>query len=153
MIKEIEIPDNCDFIIENNKIIIKEKKEKIIPKSWKEFCEKFPIRKGEAFIDENGCHELSADLFTRTCPNWCTSIEEAEAFLAFIQLRQLRKTLVGDWKEQNSRESYGIINTIDDLIVGSCNYYLPPLSFPTKKMAEDFLECFKDLCETAKILL
>lgn len=27
------------------------------------------------------------------------------------------------------------------------------LSFPTKEMAKDFLGCFRDLCETAKILL
>ena len=27
------------------------------------------------------------------------------------------------------------------------------LSFPTREMAEDFLSCFKDLCEKAKILL
>lgn len=27
------------------------------------------------------------------------------------------------------------------------------LSFPTEKMAKDFLNCFRDLCETAKILL
>lgn len=28
-----------------------------------------------------------------------------------------------------------------------------PLSFPTKEMAAEFLNCFRDLCETAKILL
>lgn len=28
-----------------------------------------------------------------------------------------------------------------------------PLTFPTKEMAADFLDCFTDLCEVAKIII
>ena len=88
--------------------------------------------------------------------NWITSKEEAEAFLALMQLRQLRKAWVGDW-EQPVATPIGVIHywlpedKVKYTVGGYCiNRHL---SFPTKKMAEEFLECFKDLCETAKILL
>ena len=84
--------------------------------------------------------------------NWCTSKEEAEAFLALMQLRQLRKAWVGDW-EITDQLYYCIFPSKTGIkVVSHCNV-LRSLSFPTRDMAEDFLYCFKDLCEIAKPLL
>ena len=80
-----------------------------------------------------------------------------EAFLALMQLRQLRKAWVGDWERPNSKTyiaaiAYNVNNT--EVFVKVGNYWSNKnLSFPTQEMAEDFLSCFKELCETAKILL
>lgn len=162
MIKEIEIPDNCDFIIENNKIIIKEKKEKkekVIPKTWEEFCENYPVRKEEAYIlvSTNGICTADHDSDSpRVSKSWCTTSEEAEAFLALMQLRQLRKAWVGDWKQTKGNKIAGIFyNVSENKITVSYDKFWTniALSFPTEKIARDFLEYFKDLCETAKILL
>ena len=154
---KIQIPDNCELIKDGDTYIVKEKNSK--PKSWEEFCEKFPVKAGESYI------MVSTDkIFTaeenyngnRLGKTWCTSKQEAEAFLALMQLRQLRKAWVGDWK-QPIAEPIGVIH-----------YFLPEhkpkadsgsytinrhLSFPTLEMAKEFLKCFEDLCETAKILL
>lgn len=158
MIKEIEIPNNCDFIIEDNRIIIKEKKEKIIPRTWKEFCKNYPVKKDEYCIKEPG-YTLKAEtnFETRNCATWCTSKKEAEAFLALIKLRQLRKAWVGDWKQTKGNKVAGIFYSIseDKIIAYSSELFWSNviLSFPSLDMANEFLDCFKDLCEIAKELL
>lgn len=86
--------------------------------------------------------------------NLCTSKEEAEAFLALMQLRQLRKAWVGNWKPVNNKSYTAISATASDRIeTWEFINTSKPLSFPTKEMAKDFLDCFQGLCETAKILL
>lgn len=160
MIKEIEIPDNCDFIIEDNKIIIKEKKEKVIPRTWKEFCENYPVKSTECYFGRRSEIYRAGETLedsTRLDDDWCTSKEEAEAFLTLIQLRQLRKAWVGDWEQPSSRTYIAVIAyNINDkkVIVETGNFWSNmTLSFPTKEMAYDFLCCFRDLCEIAKELL
>lgn len=157
----ITIPDNYDLIKEGNTYVLKEKDTK--PKSWKEFCENFPILEGNAFIDSVSTihtYEKFDEYVFRDVvsdKNMCVSKEEAEAFLALMQLRQLRKAWVGDWEQSNSSGVIGVIfyDTVnDEVITESGNFWTGiPLSFPTIEMAREFLDCFKDLCETAKILL
>lgn len=152
---KIEIPDNCELIKEGDSYIVREKVSK--PKSWEEFCKNFPITAGECFIDSGSdIIELKNRVpASRTSEdrNLCINKEEAEAFLALIQLRQLRKAWVGDWEP--SGEVYWAITVKvgGEFEIG--NYYRlsKVMSFLTIDMAEEFLECFKDLCETAKILL
>ena len=156
---KIEIPDNCELIKEGDSYIVREKVSK--PKSWEEFCKNFPTKPEECYIDadSNIIDGSDWEVFTRKSQdkNLCINQEEAEAFLALIQLRQLRKAWIGDWEQPTSfTETTAITYNIDNkkLVVESEHYWtLLPLFFPTKKMAEEFLECFKDLCETAKILL
>lgn len=155
---KIQIPNNCELIKDGNTYIVREKKQDP-PRSWKEFCENYPIKKGEAYIDLNSVIDVANCRCSRnisTSKNWCTSKEEAEAFLALTQLRQLRKAWVGDWEPSSN----GFLGVIFYDIYKKCintNYGVigapGPLSFPTEQMAKDFLNCFRDLCETAKILL
>ena len=151
---KIQIPDNCELIKDGDTYIVKEKRNDK-PRTWEEFCENNPITSREYFIDED-----SYIYQCNPCPrkvkedrNSYTSQEEAEAFLALIQLRQLRKAWVGDWNPSGDN-FYAIIFSIETgLKTGEYASTYRALSFPTPEMAEDFLNCFKDLCETAKILL
>lgn len=155
---KIQIPDNCELVKDGDSYVVREKRQNP-PRSWEEFCERYPIKKGEAYIDPNSIIDVTNYGYSRNVSeskNWCTSKEEAEAFLALMQLRQLRKAWVGDW-EQTPHNNIGYILydiRTSGFKVGfglfSC---FITLSFPTKEMAEDFLSCFSDLCETAKILL
>lgn len=83
--------------------------------------------------------------------------EEAEAFLALMQLRQLRKAWVGSWEQPDHNTIISAITYyISDgrVIIMTGNFWNSlALSFPTGKMAVDFFECFRGLCETAKTLL
>lgn len=157
----LTIPDNCELIKEGNSYVIKEKAPK--PKSWEEFCEKFSIKSEEYFIDTDS-DIVSAVPFNNTSrreyedKNVCINKREAEAFLALMQLRQLRKVWVGDWEPDGMTDFNAIRHDISygrSNVIASENYHYQTrtLSFPTKEMAKEFLECFRDLCETAKILL
>ena len=152
---KIQIPDNCELIKNGNTYIVREKKQGP-PRSWEEFCERYPVKKGEAYINlESEVKVLNYDsTSSRTSRCMCTSEEEAEAFLALMQLRQLRKAWVGDWKPVADKLYVAITTTVSNRIeTWEFLNTSKPLSFPTKEMAEDFLNCFRDLCETAKILL
>lgn len=151
---KIQIPDNCELIKDGDTYIVKEKKQGP-PRSWEEFRKRYPVKKNEYCIKEPG-YTLGAEanFETRNCATWCTSEEEAEAFLALMQLRQLRKAWVGDWEYTKSEDSYGIVVKKNGSIeVGFYGIVYRSMLFPTREMANDFLNCFKDLCETAKILL
>lgn len=156
----ITIPDNCDLVKEGNTYVIKEKDTK--PKSWKAFCENFLLGKEEYYIDSEG-EIRPAPIFDNVKRreyedrNLCVSIEEAQAFLALIQLRQLRKAWVGDWEQPNSNtETAAILYSVNtqEVMVHYSNFWASNvLSFPTEEIAQEFLDCFRDLCETAKCLL
>ena len=152
----LTIPDNCELVKEGNTYVIKEKDPK--PKSWKEFCKNFPIKPGECFIDtDSGIIEYgTAERREIEDRDFCVNQEEAEAFLALMQLRQLRKAWVGDWEQPHGGRSAAILYPINkqEVMVYQGNFWISNvLSFPTNEMAQEFLECFRDLCETAKTLL
>lgn len=158
---KIQIPDNCELIKDGDTYIVKEKKSDNKPKTWEEFCKSYPVKDTEYFIDGNSnirrsctfgitSREVSGD------KNLCSSKEEAEAFLALMQLRQLRKAWIGDWEQKKIGTAAVILYNInkDKIIVDyDTTWISSPLSFPTQLMAYDFLGCFRNLCETAKILL
>ena len=150
---KIQIPDNCELIKDGDTYIVREKKQGP-PKSWEEFRKRYPVTKNEYCIKEPG-YTLGAgtNFETRNCATWCTSEEEAKAFLALMQLRQLRKAWVGDW-EPSGYDYYAIVYELKyGPQIGFYEKLNKSLSFPTREMAGDFLNCFRDLCETAKPLL
>lgn len=156
---KITIPDNCELVKDGDNYVIKEMKQNP-PRSWEEFCERYPGKKmGEAFITSTSeifVYKLPSIRDEKRDKDVCSSKEEAEAFLALMQLRQLRKAWVGDWERPEGKPIAGVFYSFsEDKITTSYDTFWTNvvLSFPTKEMAEDFLSCFKDLCETAKELL
>lgn len=159
---KIQIPDNCELIQDGNTWTVREKEEDSKPKSWEEFCKKHPIKKGiECYIDNSSnIIELGDDTRVNRMlcgdRNLCVSKEETEAFLALMQLRQLRKAWIGDWK-QNNKSRYAVIvwNFICNKLDVSCGLFSSyrAMSFPTEEMALDFIYYFGDLLRKAKVLL
>ena len=156
---KITIPDNCELIKDGDNYVVREKMQNP-PRSWEEFCEKYPIQIGEAFINNDSCMEHPRRSYDKRLfkldKNLCTSKKDAEAFLALMQLRQLRKAWIRDWERPEGKPIAGVFyNFSEDTITTSYDTFWTNvvLSFPTPEMAEDFLGCFKDLCETAKKLL
>lgn len=150
-----QIPDNCELIKDEGTYIVKEKKQ-TPPRSWEEFCERCPKKIGNAFISsisEIHVYSLPSIRDEKRDKNVCSSEEEAEAFLALMQLRQLRKAWVGNW-EPSGDVYYAIVCEIEDgLKIGPYEKLNKSLSFLTQSMAYDFFSCFRGLCETAKTLL
>lgn len=151
------------------KIIFKKKDNR--PRSWEEYCKQHNTTVTECYFLDNeanvrafGWHPgVPSDYYRNTLP----SKELTEAFRAMMQVMSLRQDWIHKWSlergmtddwepDWDDMDSYKYcilgkynsdfdIFTIDDL---RC-----PLSFPTKEMAEDFMDCFKDLLDTAKPLI
>ena len=125
-----------------------------LPRSWKEFCENYPIKTGESWIGSQDTIYSATHTQDRIYKNWIPSKKLAEAHLAMIQLEQLRNCWWGDWKPIwgifqkwcirlfNGVPSVGITTNISKF-----------LTFPTREMAEEFLKCFRDLIEKAGDLI
>ena len=136
-------------------------KQNQLPKTWEEFCNKYPITLGkEAFINTASrvmvYENYRIARLVNDDRNLCISKQEAEAFIALMQLRQLRKAYVKDWEP----------DWMDDISIKHCivvnsnifsihGWYKHShvLSFPNYGLAEQFLNNFKDLLEIAKPLL
>lgn len=135
-------------------------KQKELPKTWEEFCERIPIKGKETFINSASDLVTLKDYTDRTfrlCgddKNLCTSKQEAEAFLALMQLRQLRKAYVKDWEPDGTKGYWGIyLNHLGTIRIIDTITHLKVLSFPTYKLAEQFAHNFKNLLKIANPLL
>lgn len=73
---------------------------------------------------------------------------------ALYKLEKLRDCWWNDWKpEWNFGAKYAIKNSEDELCIILTYNIAEFLAFPTKEMAEEFSECFKDLIEQAGDLI
>ena len=148
---EIEVPDGKKAVWKDNKVIFEDIKPQL-PKTWEEFCEQNNIKKSEYYLDATSCIILIPD--GKRCSssdrNLLPSKEAAEQHLALMQLHQLRDCYRQGW--------------IPDLADGSTKYCIERyydsdtrsikhqvvslsrtstfLSFPTNKLAEEFLTNF-----------
>lgn len=149
---KIQIPEGYEIDKEKSSfenIVFKKKNSK--PRSWKEYSEQ--QRNKTHFVlgyDVAGGYSSRRGIYES---GYCTvpSKELAEAFLAMMQLMSLRQAWIGDWN--SNRLGYAIILGVTRDIMISYNIDHRALTFPDKKMAVDFMNCFKDLLEIAKPLI
>lgn len=133
------------------------KKEPVRSMSWEEFCKNHPIEKNtEWCIDANRIIPAYAEITSRAATfeqakGYLATKEDAEGILTLIQLTRLHDEWVGDWEPDYKGKWFCSISYYQNYIdVLDNRYQHVLLSFPTKEMAKDFLECFKDLIEKAK---
>ena len=113
--------------------LLKEKKVK----SWDEFKEKYSAQ---------GFHNMGTQL----------TLRESYALEAFSKLLKLRRDWIGEWEPdwENDKTEYYVIECIGNTIrMYPQRIYSRNLSFPTKQMAHEFLETFRELITEAKILI
>lgn len=157
---KIEVPQGYEVDKEKStfeKIIFKKIKVEL-PKTWEEFCEQTPIKNLEFFINPfSGINGRSYQSRQRNADrNLLSTKEDAEAYLALIQLHRLRDIYRQDWKPDWSNEyqkkhviEYRI-NTFKIDVLYSTQCFL---SFQSQEIAEEFFNNFKDLIEKAKELI
>lgn len=154
----INVPEGYEIDKEKStfeKIIFKKKDEK--PRSWSEYCKSNnTLNKHGIGPSSNICHyEHIRTMKEDIDKNLIGSEEEAEAFLALMQLRLLRKAWVGEWEPEYNNDTHKWhihFQKGEPGVILSCSVHRT-LSFPTREMAEEFLKCFRDLIEKAKVLL
>lgn len=145
---KIEIPDG--YIIDREKSTF----ENIV---FKKIKNKLPLSVNEIpnrlyYIDNFGAVCKSVNCKTE---NHVSSEKRAKAFLALIQLVELRDAWNRKWKADWINESLKFcINLRDNnLVVESYVYTSHCLNFKTEELAEKFLTQFKDLIKEARELL
>lgn len=123
-----------------------------LPRSWEEFAANYP-RMGY-YISSDGKPLMCASSGKLSSPHVCPSIKSAEAHLAMIQLEQLRNCWWNGWEPKwDVSEKWCIRLYKNQLHVGLCTDISRFLTFPTREMAEEFLECFRGLIEKARDLI
>jgi hypothetical protein len=136
-----------------------EKQQNVLPKTWEEFCKKNPIKPGECLINSasgicvtNRPEDVRDTIIDK---NYCVSKQDAEAFLALMQLRQLRKAYVKDWEPDWTKPAnkYCIAPHDCRFEISLYGHVSRVLSFPTHELAIQFLTNFRNLLEIAKPLL
>ena len=123
-----------------------------MPKTWEEFCKNNPIKEGEVAITTwSTMSQLTPNRKRISNVDKCAlpNSSAAEAHRALMQLHQLRDCYRGNVDPYECQ--YAIVRGLSDLIIVQDNNRF--LSFPTKKMAEEFLSNFKDLIEEAGDLI
>ena len=151
---EIEVPDGKKAVWKDNKVIFEDIKPQL-PKTWEEFCEQNNIKKSEYYLDATSCIILIPD--GKRCSssdrNLLPSKEAAEQHLALVQSHQLSDCYRQGWIPDLADEStkYCIERYYDSDArsikhqVVSLSRTSTFLSFPTNKLAEEFLTNFHDL--------
>ena len=159
---KITIPEGYEIDKENStfeKIVFKKKDDK--PRSWGEYYEQqIANKKHGYYIDDADCSSVSvvwneyagANKWRNVLP----SKELTEAFLAMMQLMSLRQAWIGDWTPDWNDETlvkWNIICLQNQVCLCDTLIKSRVLSFPTKEMAGDFMDCFRVLLEIAKPLI
>lgn len=158
MKQTIEIPEGFELkkVSDTEYKIVK--KEKVLPKTWEEFCESNPIKDAERFIAPSSRICVSGDIRERNKDydrNLIPSKEKAEAILALCQLVQLRDCYNNDWKpdwENENRYKYAFYFVKDH--IRTCLLFCQPVlfAFKSEKLRDEFINNFKDLIEKLKPL-
>ena len=153
---EIEVPEGKKAIWKDGKVVFEDLKPKL-PKTWTEFCNNYKIQKEECYINTDADIEkvvLSRNRLICGDSNILPNKQAAEAHLALIKLHQLRDCYRQGWTPTLNKTSFGIIRREEgDLEVEKFIFSSKFLSFQYAKMAQDFLNNFRDLIEQAGDLI
>ena len=156
---KINIPEGYEIDKEKStfeEIVFKKVEDPLakLPKTWEEYCKQ--TRNSPSYY-RNECYKTSivTSVFTGVYNEFSTE-ERVKQYVALGKLLQLRDYWVGNLKN-NSNNFVAVIYHFDGEIVNtnvskkrSSSY---SLTFPTREIAQKFIECFKDLINEAYPLI
>ena len=155
---KINIPEGYEIDRENStfeEIVFKKIEDPFskLPKTWEEY--KSYSRDDTSYFFCNPLKSIKASLFSGVYNEFSTE-ERVKQYVALGRLIQLRDYWVGYWKN----DSNNFVNVIYNLNGEIKNMGLShkqslnfPLTFPTREIAQKFIECFKDLINEAYPLI
>lgn len=156
MTQTIEIPEGFELkkVSDTEYRIVK--KEIVLPKTWVEFCDLYPVKRDEFYI-ENGSTIMQLNCKNRNFgsdKNILPSKEKAEAILALCQLIQLRDCYNDGWKPDWKDDSNKyVIYFFGDEPTPTINFGCAKiLAFKSRELRDEFFDNFKDLIEKLKPL-
>lgn len=155
---EIEVPEGKKAVWKDGKVVFEDIKPEL-PKSWEEFCEKYPKVKKEYYIRNDSTIEVAYNSYRDAVEdrNLLPTKKAAEAHLALMQLHQLRDCYrqgwVPDWNNA-SQNKYYIANTRNyPFSIYRNNDCMHFLAFQSEEVAKEFLNNFGDIIKKAGDLI
>ena len=155
---EIEVPDGYKAVYDKGT-----RKIEIVriepPKTWEDFCKKYPVKKGEYFIGEFSDILCVKEDHERNCVsdrNILPNKKTAESVLTLMQLIQLRDYYRQGWTpdwEDDDMKKHCIFRRGGDIIRDWTISEQRVLSFQSAEIRDEFRKNFKDLIEIAKELI
>ena len=154
---KINIPEGYEIDKENStfeEIVFKKVEDPFakLPKTWEEYCKQTEGYVSYFFSSPNS---IIKSWFEGSYNEFMTE-ERVQQYVALGRLLQLRDYWVGNWKN-DLNNSVAVIYHFEGEIVNtnvskkrSSSY---SLTFPTREMAQKFIECFKDLINEAYPLI
>ena len=132
--------------------------KKELPNSWEEFVEQNKIKNNESYITglSDICHvDKDRVRLPSEDRNILPNKETAEAFLALMQLIQLRDCYRNGWEPNWDDDfcKYTIVNMKGIIDVNETISHSRILSFPNPNLRNKFFSNFRDLIKTAKELI
>lgn len=154
---KINIPEGYVIDEENSTFECIKFKRKELPKTWEEFCDNYPIKEGESFLD-GSCkifEYVGGQRDSVLDANVLPSKEYAEAILALCQLIQLRDCYNEGWQPdwESFETKYCICIDQNRVMRGQTYKVSRLLTFRTQEIRDKFCFNFKDIIKDAKILL
>lgn len=153
---EIEVPDGYKAVYNKDTRKV-ELVDATLPNTWEEFCEDNPIKKNEYFIDEYGEIIYAAEKHRATnLKNILPNKKTAEAFLALMQLVQLRDCYRQGWKPDwscDGQPKYSVLTYSGEVSTDTYIVTQGVLSFQSEEIRNEFFKNFRELIEQVKELI
>ena len=147
---KINIPEGYEIDKEKStfeEIVFKKVEDPLakLPKTWEEYC-----KQTEGYVSYffSSPKSIIKSWFEGSYNEFITE-ERVKQYVALGKLLQLRDYWVGDWK-RNSDNIYVIYKNVIMAAMHNSDF---PLTFPTREMAKEFKNCFKDLIKEASPLV
>lgn len=157
---KIDIPEGYEAFYNEETKSVEIRKINILPNNWEEFCKQNVIKENEYFIDASSnirkCESVGHCRYLSIDKNLLPNKEMAEAFLALMQLIQLRDVYRQGWKpgwEDGNTLKHCITISKEEIQVNTYFHANIILSFQSEEIRDKFLNNFRDLIEQAKELL
>ena len=160
---EIEVPNGKKAVWKDNKVVFEDIKPQL-PKTWEEFCYNNDRKPNEAFITNSSEIQLITEQHERKPfgdRNILPSKQAAKQHLALMQLHQLRDCYRQGWVPDYTStfnkfcivhyfDSYSYKHNYEIVVRGTIPRFL---TFQSEKIAQEFLDNFRDLIEQAGDLI
>ena len=155
---KINIPEGYEIDREKStfeEIVFKKIEDPLakLPKTWEEYCN--CTKRDTSYYSDHSENYIHPSNFIGFYNEFSTK-ERVKQYVALGRLLQLRDYWVGNLKN-NSNNFVAVIYHFNGEIVNtnvskkrSSNY---SLTFPTREIAQKFVECFKDLIKEARPLI
>ena len=152
---EVEVPDGYKAVFDKKTQSV-ELIDATLPKTWEEFCKNNPVEFKESFIYEGKVNRVFLEgKRGKEHKDLLPNKETAEAFLALMQLIQLRDCYRQGWKPDwgDYTTKHCIICLVGVVYIGWAIGEQRVLSFQSEEIRDEFLKNFKDLIKQAKELI